>query len=89
MPQPNYITTKSAVLSVTRKAAGLHGTSKKSKRKLQDNTKSDLGSVLRKILGSLLLSTKALITIAITKKKPCQALNNLINTNKDQVRRYS
>jgi hypothetical protein len=68
MPQPNHTTTRSAVLSATRKAAGLHGTLKKSERKLQDNTRSDLGSVLREMLGSLSPSTKALMTMAIRRR---------------------
>jgi hypothetical protein len=55
-------------LFATRKAAGLHSTLRKSVKKLQDNTKSDLESVLKETLSSLLISTKALIATTMTIK---------------------
>jgi hypothetical protein len=50
---------------MTRKAAGLYGTLRRSVKHLQDAIKSDLESVLKEMLGSLSLSTKALIIATV------------------------
>jgi hypothetical protein len=56
-------------LSATRKAAGPHGILRRSVKQLQDDTRSDLESVSKEMLGSLSLSTKAMIVAtAITIK---------------------